>query len=203
MGLAGGGATVTQQKGYRRGRGKSFGAVVAFSFSNTSSRRDSAMEMRVGMPPPSSSSSTKSRPESNAAAIVIAGVADDRDRRARLPLEQEQGLVVGALAHAGVDVDAPCRAACRARPAARLVGHRVEVGRGLGDHRGRAPCRSGRRQPAHDAVLERVVAKVRAQRLVDQRAGRARRADARVDGARVVVGAGIGLAPPRIHLAAA
>ena len=71
--------------------------------------------------------------------------------------------------------------------------HAVEVGGGLGNLAAERLVLHAVDEPADDAVLEPFVAEVRAQRLVDHRAGDAGRAEARVDGARVVVGAAVGL----------
>ena len=98
-------------------------------------------------------------------------------------------------------------AAADREPLRELLGARVaalELGGRLARSRRRAtPGFMPADEELHDRALELVVAELRAQRAIDPRRDRARRADARVDRARVVVGAAYGSSPPRIHFAAA
>ena len=82
----------------------------------------------------------------------------------------------GALGvRAGVDEDGLAARLVERGQALGLVGHAIEVGGGLGDLAAERLVLHAVDEPAHDAVLEPLVAKVGAQRLVDalRRSGRA------------------------------
>src|SRR5262249_52269541 len=132
-----------------------------------------------------------------------AGVAHDRHGGARLPGQQQVGLVELTLGARGVDHR---DSAADREPPRELLGARVaalELGRRLADHVVVHAWLHAADQVRDAGTLERLAADLGARCAMEARGGGAGGADPGVDRAGVVVGAGYGSTPPRIHFAAA
>ena len=163
------------------------------AWTSTSPWRASGTVTRVGMPPPRSNSFTKSKPDSKSAAMVSEPESRTTATGARSCPSSSSSVLSYGLA-------APPRRR-RRRPAARKPSARRRLSSSSGSieprrlldllpQHGRLRARD---QVLDHAVLERLVAKARPQRPIDPVRDRPGLAPARVDGARVGVGALVGL----------
>ena len=152
----------------------------------TSPWRASGTVTRVGMPPPRSNIFTKSKPDSKSAAIVSEPESRTTATGARSCPSSSSSVLSYGLPRR-LDVRDAVLQAKAVGEAAALVEQRVDEPRRRFDllpQHGRLRARD---QVLDHAVLQRLVAKARAQGAIDPRRDRPGLAPARVDGARVGV----------------